>query len=851
MGRSSKRKHADHPSERFAMLRHLSPPKKRKLSSEASDSMNGHAANGYGDPRRLSRDENSEDWQVVESKAQRENRRRGPGNEKVKYPEVISHGKNNVAIRMADLQGLVLYTLADGVAPNWLAFKHSHHTRKVVALMVPGLELGMFDGTMDLDDGTSQSTSMPSDKKPNDDQPKRHETNRFTQWRDGRPMLGEAQSGSGSPITMNKDTLPPPVKSITDMFSQVWPVKAPGDSKYAKLHSPLQAMLIAPLPASKVDRDHKGPKPPAEETSFRPSRTPITEFILSADELREAEYPIHPAAFTSPSDALLEASRRESTSQSTSHGWVDTSVSETIPILPSEPESGSITQNLTVYAIDCEMVLTSDDVYSLARISVIDWAGSTILDSYVKPTLPIKNYFTQFSGITPAHLENVTTTLANIQTRLLELFTPSTVLLGHSLESDLAAMKLTHPFIVDTSLIYPHPRGPPLRSSLKFLTQKYLRREIQNAGGAGHDSVEDARAVLDLVKLKCEKGPKWGTSEAAGEPIFRRIGRCVGREGKVRTTAIVDYGTPERGYGKEATVAIGCGCDEEIVKGVVRAVNGDPAGEVVKGGGVDFVWARLRELEAFRGWANNNRGYGVVDGLHWEAKDSAGCKRSTNDCDEKDGTNEERTTAVATSIAQGQDGADGASIDRAPGDGEEKHDAEASTMPAKTDGTASDDRNGPKSEPQLEPEREPNPAETSGPAETDATPSSNDDMNPDPAGPNPAPAPSESAEPPKPAHTKDSEHEESDTLARKLATTIAHIHSIYSSLPPCTLFIIYSGTGDPREVGRLQKLQSQYRKEFRVKKWDELSVKWTDVEEQALRRAVERARGGVGFVCVK
>ena len=842
MGRNSKRKHADHPSERFAMLRDLSPPKKRKLSSEPTDSMNGHA-NRHGDPRRLSRDDDGEDWQLVESKTQRENRRRGPGNEKVKYPEVISHGNNNVAVRMADLQGLVLYTLADGVAPNWLAFKHSHHTRKVVALMVPGLEQGMFDRNMDLGGGAPKSTSKPSKDTPTDEPQKRPETDRFKQWRDGEPMIGEAQFGNGDPISMNKDALPPAVQPITDIFSQVWPVKAPGDSKYAKLHSPLQAMLIAPLPASKVDKDHKGPKPPSEEKSFRPSRTPITEFIHSADELREAEYPIHPAAFTSPSDALLEATRRESTSQSTSHGWVDTSVSEPIPILPSDPESGSITQNLTIYAIDCEMVLTTDDVYSLARISIIDWNGTTILDSYVKPTLPIKNYFTEFSGITPAHLENVTTTLPGIQSRLLQLFTSSTVLLGHSLESDLAAMKLTHPFIVDTSLIYPHPRGPPLRSSLKFLTQKYLRREIQNAGGAGHDSVEDARAVLDLVKLKCEKGPKWGTSEAAGEPIFRRIGRSVGREGKARTTAIVDYGTPERGYGKEATVAIGCGSDEEIVKGVERAVNGDPAGELVKGGGVDFVWARLRELEAFRGWANNNRGYGVVDGLHGDGKNGSGSKRTANDGDENDGTTGERTTAMATSEEESRDGADGASNDRAAGDGEDDNGAEASAMPAETDGTASDDRKNTGSELQLVPS--PNPAQTLAPAEMDGTASA-DTKNP-PPGPTLAPAPA----PPPPAPTSPSNHPPPPTLSTKLTTTISHITRIHGSLPPCTLLIVYSGTGDPREVGRLQKMQTQYRKEFKVKKWDELSVKWTDDEEQALRRAVEGARWGVGFVGVK
>jgi RNA exonuclease 1 len=689
------------------------------------------AESGIRDRERLSTNDDDDGWQVVGSKS-RENKRRGPADEKVKYPELVFHGKNSASIRIADLQNLVLYTLADGVGPNWLAFKHARHTRKVVVLMVPGLERGMFDSSITLAGVQADSISTAANGAHINAQEKPSNSNsHFELWKQGKPEK-ESQLWQGNPIATDKDSLPASIQPIADIFDEVWPVKAPGDAKMAKIHSPLQAMLISALPASKVNKDHKGPRPPAEEKTFHAIRTPITAFIHSADELHEAEYPIHPAAFTSNEDAALEAERRQRTNQSTVHGWVDTAVANSSPIFPppSQIQAGSITSGLDVYALDCEMVLTTDDVYSLARISVLDWSGTTVLDSFVKPSLPVKNYFTQYSGVTPALLLNVTTTLAEIQSKLLTLLTPSTVLLGHSLESDLNAMKLTHPFIVDTALIYPHPRGPPLRSSLKFLTQKYLHREIQVSNDKGHNSVEDALAVLDLVKLKCEKGPKWGTSEASGEPIFRRLGRTLGSENKPRTSAIVDYGTPERGYGKEATVAIGCSSDTDVVEGVRRAVNGDPDGKVVPGGGVEFTWARLRELESWRGWSNNNREYAVVDELH---------------------------------------------------------------------GTANGDANG-----------------------DTASNSDQADIQPMKA-----------------------------TLASKVGETITHIKAIYDALPLCTLFIVYSGTGDPREVGRLQKMQSQYKKEFKVKKWDDLSIKWTDDEEQALRKAVEKARDGCGFLCVK
>jgi len=84
-----------------------------------------------------------------------------------------------------------------------------------------------------------------------------------------------------------------------------------------------------------------------------------------------------------------------------------------------------------------------------------------------------------------------------------------------------------------------------------------------------------------------------------------------------------------------------------------------------------------------------------------------------------------------------------------------------------------------------------------------------------------------------------------------LNSLTSRLHKIYSSLPPCTALIIYSGSGDPREMSKLQAMQQTFKREYKVKKWDELSVKWTDVEEQALKRAARQARNGVGFVGVK
>jgi RNA exonuclease 1 len=78
-------------------------------------------------------------------------------------------------------------------------------------------------------------------------------------------------------------------------------------------------------------------------------------------------------------------------------------------------------------------------------------------------------------------------------------------------------------------------------------------------------------------------------------------------------------------------------------------------------------------------------------------------------------------------------------------------------------------------------------------------------------------------------------------LGDAVSRTITHITQIYESLPRCTALIVYSGTGDPREIRRLQAMQKQYRREYQTKNWDNLSVKWTDTEIQALSKACQDA----------
>ncbi|KAM6227868.1 RNA exonuclease 1 homolog [Spheniscus humboldti] len=171
-------------------------------------------------------------------------------------------------------------------------------------------------------------------------------------------------------------------------------------------------------------------------------------------------------------------------------------------LIKSPPFDG----NYGVYALDCERCYTTHGL-ELTRVTVVDAKLQVVYDTFVKPDGKVVDYDIRLSGATEDDLKNTTKSLRDVQAILLNLFSANTILIGHSLENDLFALKLIHDTVVDTSIVFPHRLGLPHKRALRSLMADYLRRIRQDDVG-GHNSREDAIACMELILWKVKEDNK-------------------------------------------------------------------------------------------------------------------------------------------------------------------------------------------------------------------------------------------------------------------------------------------------------------------------------------------------------
>lgn len=176
-----------------------------------------------------------------------------------------------------------------------------------------------------------------------------------------------------------------------------------------------------------------------------------------------------------------------------------------------------------VFAIDAEFVALSQaqmDIRSdgtevmtrqarlgLGRVSVVRGEGASegecCIDDYVRAVEPVHDYLTRYSGLVAGDLDAGTsrhhlTTLKATYLKLRYLADLGCRFVGHGLKNDFRMINIILPpeQVLDTVHLF---RLPGQRFfSLRFLSAYLLRQDIQ---AETHDSIEDARAALDLYKL--------------------------------------------------------------------------------------------------------------------------------------------------------------------------------------------------------------------------------------------------------------------------------------------------------------------------------------------------------------
>ncbi|KAG5349445.1 hypothetical protein C0989_003902 [Termitomyces sp. Mn162] len=462
--------------------------------------------------------------------------------------------RRNHAIGIDEIRQLVVHIVADAPPPNWLRIENASLIQKVVVLLVPGL--------------TPEVLSLP-------------------------PIPTSATANPNIPLSIpllprTPDAGPPPnIPFIAATFSHACPTRAPGDQY--RMHSVLGAFFQGP-----ISGEERNKRATLRLLSEMVKNQDPEQYLLTLEQMIENEYPI-------PS-YMADVFQKPG-------GWLETPEPVKPNLLDAIPEKGKEQPKAKIYAIDCEMCMTEDGK-ELTRVSIIDYhTENVVYDQLVKPAKPVIDYLTRWSGITPEALAPVTTTLAQVQAHLMRLLSPppknpfstspsspppTPILLGHSLESDLTALKICHPRCIDTALMYHHPRGRPLKPGLAWLTKKWCGREIQTRGDGGHDPEEDARACISLLHKKLESGPGFGEYKTDLESIHERMARSTRRAGgpvgSIRS-AVVDHGNPSVMHGNKATTSLGCTSDAEILKGVLEVI---PSHE--------FVFGRFMALADVMGW---------------------------------------------------------------------------------------------------------------------------------------------------------------------------------------------------------------------------------------------------------
>ncbi|KAJ3188874.1 3'-5' exonuclease [Gaertneriomyces sp. JEL0708] len=199
---------------------------------------------------------------------------------------------------------------------------------------------------------------------------------------------------------------------------------------------------------------------------------------------------------------------------------VRTALPSSSEVAPSETAKIKIGKYL---AMDCEMVGVgpNGELSALARVSLVNFHGHTVLDEFVLPLEEVTDYRTFVSGITPELLKGGKP-FKEVQQRVADLI-KDRIVVGHALHNDFKVLFLNHPARLqrDTATFGKfHDLMRTKKPALRKLAKKVLGLDIH---GGQHSSVEDARVAMLLYR---KERVEWEQKVLRRE---RRLGKAHAR----------------------------------------------------------------------------------------------------------------------------------------------------------------------------------------------------------------------------------------------------------------------------------------------------------------------------------
>ncbi|RDL30332.1 uncharacterized protein BP5553_10210 [Venustampulla echinocandica] len=173
-------------------------------------------------------------------------------------------------------------------------------------------------------------------------------------------------------------------------------------------------------------------------------------------------------------------------------------------------------------AIDCEMGISKQGDSELIRVTLIDYFSSEVLvDSLVSPDVEMRDYVTRYSGVTKRDMEIARNTRNcffgrdNARMAVWRFVGPYTIVVGHSANNDLSALRWIHPLVVDTFLIEYIPHKKAVKAKIEQEHKEAKAKVEQEQKDANAKAEQDQKDSSD----KAAQGKSEAEPSSAATPL--------------------------------------------------------------------------------------------------------------------------------------------------------------------------------------------------------------------------------------------------------------------------------------------------------------------------------------------